>query len=167
MSKEIPVSLSLKCINCNRLVKANVRLKGKQKYCGRSECQRERRKRWYRKKIKTDSAYSTRQKQSKKKWRDKKPAHEYQRDYRATHPEYVESNRQKQRERSRRRQGTINKQTREKIVKIDALKPEALEKTKIYRMRILGGEKIVKIDTLIVQLQEYKGLNSTMSQTFQ
>jgi len=158
MSKEI------KCINCNRRVQANERLKSGQKYCGREECQRERRRRWYREKIKTDNKYSKKQKECKRKWRDKKPAHKYQSDYRASHPKYVESNREKQRERNRRRQKVENQSTKEKIVKIDALNSEVIEKAKTYRMRILSGKKIVKIDTLIVELQEYKGLMAAQGQ---
>ena len=97
-----------------------------------------------------DPSYKQRQANAQKKWRKEKPAHEYQKHYRQTHPQYVEANRIKQKER--------NKKHRRKIVKIDALNSKPLN-TGYYRIRFLdpkASEKIVKIDTLLVQLQQYR-----------
>lgn len=101
-----------------------------------------------------DSSYRERQAECKRKWRREKPVHEYQKHYREAHPQYVESNRLKQKERNSKSAG--------KIVKIDSLNSEPL-KTGIYQMRILepnASEKIVKIDSLLIQLQRYQGIGS-------
>lgn len=156
------------CSGCKRHVKANPRLKGNQKYCGSIECQRERKRRWYSNKITTDHSYAAKQKESKQKWRKEKPSHQYQKRYREEHPEYQEKNRLKQRERNKERKLSEEEIKREKIVKIDALFSTD-SKTKSYAMKILTPgipEKIVKIDTLIVQLQEIEGLRAIEGKEF-
>lgn len=51
------------------------------------------------------------------KWRDKRPAHPYQKDYRIAHPEYVKHNLDLQRDRNKKHQNHVVP----KIVKTDAL----------------------------------------------
>ena len=104
-----------------------------------------------------DESYRERQAQARKRWRQEKPAHEYQKLYRQTHPEYVKANRIKQKERNKKRLQKIVK-----IVKIDALNSKPLN-TGYYQISFIDAkapEKIVKIDALIVQLQQYQQITN-------
>jgi len=99
----------------------------------------------------TDREYRIRQKVCQHRWRQQKPLHEYQREYREQHPQYVELNRLKQSERNKKRRKEADM---EKIVKMDALNTLPM-KTNIYMLKRLEVEtvqKIVKMDTLVVQL---------------
>jgi hypothetical protein len=111
----------IECQNCGAKVPANPRLKGNQRYCHKVACQTARKSQWYRRKLVSDAEYAERQKECKQNWRKNKPSHQYQTHYRQTHPEYVETNRQQQRSRNKKRRISTNEKTSEKIVKIDAL----------------------------------------------
>jgi hypothetical protein len=102
--------------------------------------------------MKTDSAYNARQKKSKERWRKNRPAHQYQDEYRTTHPDYVEDNRKKQQHRNNKRSEKLLQQsTFEKIVKMDALTQQSpVYEMNSYKMDA-SVQKIVKMDTLIVQ----------------
>jgi hypothetical protein len=80
---------TITCIHCGETVPANPRLKKDQNYCNKKACQNERKRVWYQAKIASDTEYLERQKECKKQWRKKKPAHKYQNQYRHTHPDYV------------------------------------------------------------------------------
>lgn len=134
------------CKNCKTEKSVNPRLKGKQQYCGATECQRARKTAWQRAKMKNDREYRESQQQSKKNWRLSKPADRYQDEYRGTHPKYVKSNREKQRLRNQLRRNRM-------IVKMDALtdrKPATYIMTPCEKD---ASGKIVKMDALLVQLQ--------------
>ncbi len=149
---------AITCINCGEVVAANPCLKGDQSYCNKKACQNARKRAWYQAKIASDSEYAERQQQCKKRWRENKPAHKYQNHYRQTHPDYVKKNREQQKERNRNYRLLIKENASQKIVTIDALSSSfsSVEKSNIYEMKILTPnvtQKIVKIDTLIVQIQ--------------
>ena len=149
------------CTHCGKTVPANPRLKSEQIYCNNKACQNIRKKLWYQQKLATDPGYAKRQKECKKQWRKNKPAHRYQNQYRQTHPEYVEKNRIQQRLRNQKRQKSNSKDASKKIVKIDTFEL-GRDKTSIYQLKILNHnlpEKIVKIDTLIVQLHKYQPIS--------
>jgi len=154
------------CIHCKKTILANPRLKGEQQYCNDHACQNERKRIWYRNRLTTDARYARRQQRCKRRWRKQKPAHRYQNDYRQTHPDYTQKNRDQQRERNRRRRKQPTKlDTPAKIVKIDAL-DVSKEQTAIYEMKILkpnDTKKIVKIDSLFVQLSLCQGLKPEMT----
>jgi hypothetical protein len=102
--------------------------------------------------------YAARQKECKQIWRKNRPAHAYQKHYRETHPDYVKRNREQQRERNRKRRLLEKQDESQKIVKIDTLSGIQREPRR-YTMRVLTpnvSEKIVKIDALVVELQEYQ-----------
>ena len=148
------------CKNCGKEKPANIRLKGTQEYCGEPDCQRARKAEWQREKLTKDADYSARQKQCVEKWRKNKPAHKYQNQYRQDHPDYVSVNREKQRIRNQKRR---DQTSQEKIVKMDALQNQ-LEKTMDYIMtpyKMDASKKIVKMDTLFVQLQTFHGDKQT------
>jgi len=102
--------------------------------------------------MKTDSVYRSRQKKSKERWRKNRPSHQYQDEYRTTHPDYAEDNRKQQQKRNRKRSFKLSqKHLDQKIVKMDAL----TQQSPVYVMNSFkqdaSTQKIVKMDTLIVQ----------------
>jgi hypothetical protein len=84
-----------------------------QAYCSNPGCQKQRKRRWHRKKLLDDPEYVQNRRDAQRRWRE---AHrDYWQGYRKTHPAYVEKNRQRQRERNRVRTGRSRS-----IAKIDA-----------------------------------------------
>jgi hypothetical protein len=142
------IARMFKCKHCGRLVKRNPRIKGSQRYCGRSDCQQARKNTWERLKIKTDESYRHRRLASKKRWRKQHCAHAYQYRYREKHPEYVSRNREKQKNR-----GDSDRET--KVVKTDALLHGRPINCGLYALLPWDKskmKKIVKTDALMVQL---------------
>lgn len=70
-------------------------------YCSEPSCQKERKRRWQKKKLAEDPAYKANQRDAQKRWRVKHA--DYWRDYRKRHSDYERRNRELQRERNRRR----------------------------------------------------------------
>jgi hypothetical protein len=58
-----------------------------QQYCSKSECQRERRRRWRKEKLSQDADYRANQAAAQRRWHERHP--EYWRRYRQSHPEYT------------------------------------------------------------------------------
>jgi hypothetical protein len=141
------------CQACNTEKPANVRLKGKQKFCGEVSCQRVRKAQWQSRKMQTDPVYRAQQLDCLKRWRKERPLDRYQHWYRQTHLEYLQENRSKQRVRNGKRP---SKAPGEMIVKMDAL---SQIESDTYIMRPLAAEKIVKMDTLVVQLKVLQNLS--------
>lgn len=88
------------CLHCRCLFVFNPRLKN-QRYCGRRECQRTRRRLWQRQKMATDADYQMNQKAAQKNWQQAHPY--YWRQYRQRHPDYADKNRRLQSKRDQRR----------------------------------------------------------------
>lgn len=150
---------TFECSRCKKLMPVNPRLKGEQKYCGCQACQNERKRIWYRNKLATDSKYAQRQKKCRKHWRKAKPNHKYMNQYRQTHPDYTQRNRDQQQKRNQRLRNKQNKLTpSEKIVNIDPLEIASAQ-PKVYEMKILtpdASKKIVNIDALLIELSVYQ-----------
>jgi len=106
----------IRCKHCKRLVPANPRVKN-QRYCGSKECQQARKSEWHRKKMKSDPYYAQRQNQSRQRWCDKN--RDYWKNYRNTHTEYADRNRELQKQRDQKR--------RRRCVKMDASDSSAFE----------------------------------------
>lgn len=76
----------------------------RQAYCPKAECQQARKRLWQQAKRSTDYGHFQNQVQSQERWRRRNSG--YWRQYRHEHPDYVASNREKQKERNaRKRQG--------------------------------------------------------------
>lgn len=76
----------------------------RQAYCPKAECQQARKRLWQQAKRSTDYGYFQNQAHSQERWRRRNS--DYWRQYRDEHPDYVASNREKQKERNaRQRQG--------------------------------------------------------------
>jgi hypothetical protein len=105
------------CLHCGRSLPSNLRLKIKQKYCADKECQNARIRRWKQRQYKKSRSYRNKSKEGQKVWRKKYPADQYQKEYREKHPDYLDRNRELQRERNKKRR----KEPVPVIVKTDAL----------------------------------------------
>ncbi len=92
------------CCHCGSELPQNPRLKKKHTYCSSPECQQARRSARKKERYQNDTAYRKKHLERQHLWRGWRPAHQYQKDYRASHPEYVVRNRELQRERNKRRQ---------------------------------------------------------------
>ena len=88
------------CRYCQQLFKLS-RYHPHQLVCSRPDCQRQRRREYHRRKFHTDAEYHQVCRDSQQKWRSLRP--DYPRQYRQTHPESVQRNRQGQRRRDRQR----------------------------------------------------------------
>lgn len=150
------MKITLSCKNCHKEKPINIRLQGKQQYCGDPECQRARKAAWQRHKKARDANYRARQQHCVTRWQQEHPMHRYMSQYRQDHPAYVEQNRAQQRLRNqKRRLPTLPL----KIVNMDALLRQ-LEKSVIYIMtpyQVDASQKIVKMDPLVVELKVFQG----------
>src|SRR4030066_1403571 len=94
--------LAIKCLHCGREVPHNPRIK-KQKFCSSRACQNARRYTTNKARANKSSECRSLRKARNKHWRENYPAHEYQKEYRKKHPEYVNCNREGQIERNKKR----------------------------------------------------------------
>ena len=91
------------CQHCGKIKPRNPRLK-EQNYCSEKECQRVRMRFWKKEQYHKRKSYRKKHLDVQQHWRDHRPAHEYQREYRQDHPGYVKRNRELQLERNKKRQ---------------------------------------------------------------
>lgn len=89
------------CCCCGKLFNPDPRQKGAQITCGKPGCQKQRRRNNSRKWRKNNGNYGRKRYPFVKAWIKNHPG--YLKNYRQSHPDYVEANRQKQRERDARR----------------------------------------------------------------
>ena len=115
----------------------------RQRYCSKAGCQKARRNRWRKRKLRTDQDYRDNQYDGQKRWRDNHRG--YWKGYRASHPGYVERNRTLQRERNHRRRGGL-------IAKRYESRSWNPMRSGVYRLIPAGGEGIAKSDACLVKL---------------
>jgi hypothetical protein len=134
-------------------------LKGEQEYCDDPECQRARKAAWQKEKKVKDLEYRARQIECLKRWRESRPLHQYQREYRENHPDYVARNREQQRIRNRKRRTQPDSTEDKKIVKMDALpgRPILSGTYALTPWEVDASRKVVKMDALIVELAVLQG----------
>jgi len=134
-----------RCLACGKLFRPCPQVK-EQSYCSKAECQKERKRRWHRKKLLDDPEYVQNRRDSQRRWREVHRG--YWQSYRKTHPASVEKNRQRQRERNLLRTG----QSRP-IAKMDA----SLEESRIipgrYRLVPLDLGGVAKTDAINVEIR--------------
>lgn len=117
-----------------------------QKYCSEPACQKARRRKWQRQKLRTDPEYRDNQRDAQRRWREKNP--DYQREYRQRNVTYRQGNRRQQKERNRRNR---------LIVKMEASPPEKMLESGCYEIRPVEDGKIVKMDASIVEIRFVSG----------
>lgn len=137
--------LTFTCQNCGKLVLRNPRIKN-QKYCCAKECQQARMRNWKKRQYKNSGKYQKSSLALQKVWRSKYPGHQYQKDYRKTHPGYVIRNRDLQRERNRKRPKTHSTM----IVKTHALLLQPREDG-VYTLSKVKKNMIVNRNALSLQ----------------
>jgi len=115
----------------------NPRVKN-QRYCDKEECQRVKKRRWQRQKLKDDPQYRKDQKESQQCWTEQNQ--DYWKRYRNQHPEYVVRNRLLQKERDQKHRS-------KNLAKMDALKPISSVKAGSYYL-IPGTADLAKMDAL-------------------
>ena len=138
---------TITCHHCGKSVPCNPRIK-KQKYCSSRLCQNARRRSSGKKVSSSPSESRFLRKARNKRWRDNRPAHAYQKEYRKKHPEYVNCNREGQKERNKKRKPEPSSM----IVKTYALSPQPLQDG-LYRGFEVKSGKIVKTYALLSQMQ--------------
>ena len=153
------------CRHCGKQKRKNPRIKANQKYCGSPACQQTRKNLWEQEKLKRDPNYFEHRKKQKLQWRKNRPAHHYQREYRQSHPQYVESNRRLQHMRNKSASEIALEDKTQEIVKADALMAESLVRYGLYEIlpyKMHPGEKIVKTDALIVEIRAHHGIQKVL-----
>ena len=89
-----------RCRYCQQVFNIS-RYRPHQLVCSRPDCQKQRRREYHRHKLHTDPEHHEICRDSQEKWRRRNP--DYPRQYRQSHPESIERNRQGQRRRDRKR----------------------------------------------------------------
>jgi len=148
------------CEHCKKTYAVNPRLKSIQSYCSSPGCQQSRKNKWEREKNQQDEDYHQKRQKSKATWRKHKPAHEYQKLYRSNHPKYEQTNREQQQKRNQANP-SHGKEATADVVKTDTLSSVHLAGRWLYKIRLYKtgkGEKIVKTDTLLVELLTPQGV---------
>jgi len=149
---------TLVCRHCGQEVPSNKYLKHfDQYYCGAKACQSARKRIFERHKYNTNPTYRSKKLQQNRD-RKKKQATDvgplacsrYQRDYRASHPDYVLENRQKQRARNARKADKMIQET--KIVNPDTYMSQQPDNEIIYAMIAVDYKKIVNPDAYMSKI---------------
>jgi hypothetical protein len=128
-----------------------------QEYCGKEVCQRCRRSKWQREKLKTDADYRANQADAQARWR---ASHgDYWKKYRASHPGYVERNRVLQ---GRRREVIKPRDEQHPFVaKMDVAISQPSVKSGRYRLEPVESGDVANMDVVIVQLSVIETLRKT------
>lgn len=135
---------------CNCCGKGFEARNASQHYCSKSGCQRHRKTRWQKQKLMNDPDYRANQKQAQESWRKKHPG--YWKDYRESHPLYVERNRRRQRHRNGLRgadRGKPVEKCRPLIANMDATPPV---KSGTYRLIPIEAPMIANMDAVVVEI---------------
>ena len=121
-----------------------------QRYCSKRACQRTRRRRWQRQKLKTDPDYRANQAAAQRRWR----AHhrDYWRHYRQRRPEYAARNRDQQRDRNRRRRSPATGPSPPAIANMDAYHSQKPLPSGTYRLVPVTAAGIAKMDAYLVEM---------------
>ena len=124
-----------------------------QQYCSERVCQRARKRLWQQRKLLSDPDYHANQRAAQSCRQEKNP--EYWSKYREKNPDYVERNRDRQRQRNRRwrEQDT----GRIPIAKMDASKSESSINPGRYLLSRVERGVIAKMDALIVEINVVSG----------
>jgi hypothetical protein len=121
-----------------------------QRYCSKRSCQRTRRQRWQRHKLKADADYRANQAAAQQRWRERHP--DYWRHYRQTHPECATRNRERQRQRNRHRRSAGTGPSPPLIANMDAYHSEKPIRSGTYRLVPVVAGEVAKMDAYVVEM---------------
>jgi len=134
------------CVHCDSSLPPGKR-NPKQRYCGRLECQRARKRQWQKEKLQNDPCYKENQKQANKDWQKNNP--DYWQGYRSKNKGYAERNRVKSRDRMRlRRQVALAVQ---EFAKMDASLVDEQRLSGYYAL-LPFGDMFAKMDVKILKV---------------
>ena len=122
-----------------------------QQYCSKPDCQRERRRRWQRQKLRQDPDYRANQAAAQQRWRERHL--DYWRRYRQSHPDYTARNREQQRQRNRRRAQAGAGPAPPAIAKMDVYACKKPVASGTYRLTPIDGSGVAKMDAYLVKMQ--------------
>jgi hypothetical protein len=122
-----------------------------QRYCSKRACQRTRRRRWQRQKLKADADYRANQAAAQQRWRERH--RDYWRRYRQSHREYATRNRERQRQRNRRRRSAGTGPSPPRIAKMDAYHSQTPVRSGTYRLVPVTAEGVAKRDAYVVEMR--------------
>lgn len=114
-----------------------------QTYCSAPDCQRSRRRDWQRLKLQSDPDYQDNQARAQQAWTQRNT--DYWREYRASHPEYVDRNRTLQQERHA-------KAMTGPIAKMDVSNPMIPLPSRVYHLSLVTDAGIAKMDVWTVEI---------------
>lgn len=115
-----------------------------QSYCAEPECQRERRRQWQQAKLQSDPDYQDNQARAQQAWNQRHP--DYWRDYRQSHPEYVERNRVLQQVRNAKVMASP-------IAKMDVSNRALPLPSGVYRLSLATDSGIAKMEVWTVEIR--------------
>jgi hypothetical protein len=121
-----------------------------QRYCCERACQRTRRRRWQRAKLKADADYRANQAAAQRRWQEAHP--HYWRDYRERHPEAAARNRERQHQRNRRRRAVGTRPALPRVAKMAAYGSEKPLPSGTYRLVPVTPAGVAKMDAYLVEM---------------
>ncbi len=136
------------CLHCGNTLPCNPRLKKNQNYCSEKECKQASRRAWKKDQYNNNKTYRKKNLKSQQIWREQRPAHQYQSEYREAHPEYVSCNRKLQKIRNNKRQ----KHSAPMIVNGNTLSLWPIDDGTYTLIQVKDG-KIVNGNTFMVRMQ--------------
>jgi hypothetical protein len=131
-----------RCAACGKAFRPCPRVRD-QKYCGRADCRRCRRRLWQRAKRQDDADYRDNQCRAQRGWLEKNCT--YWGAYRSGHPDYTRANREKQRQRDCRRRATD-------LAKMDSIGSFSSVTSGTYLLVPQGEETLAKMDSIMVEI---------------
>jgi hypothetical protein len=135
-----------RCAACGARFRPRPQIR-EQRFCSLPDCQRERRRRWKRRKRRTDPDYRDNQARAQRAWCERHRG--YWRQYRRRHPQYRERNREQQRLRNGRRGA---RQTSDVIAKSNASKAPSAEFSGTYVLQPMTDQRIAKGNAWTVKI---------------
>ena len=147
------------CLHCGKTMPRNPRLKkNKQSYCNAPKCKQAKKSARKKERYHTDPSYRQKHLDRQKLWRLNRPAHEYQKQYRESRPEYVERNRKLQAKRNCKR--------RKRASMIVNGTPLSLQTSNdnAYAIISVNREKIVNGTPFLAQMQIITGKEAFFQQ---
>jgi len=155
--------MQIECVHCGDTVIRSGK-NPKQAYCGKYECQRKRKTKWEKNKIKTDPDYKANRRDSQQTWKEDNP--NYWGEYRKKNPERTKRNKilQKVRYQRQKRKKSENqaRDSSKVVAKMDALD--------VNKSGISGTFWLVpfvaKMDALKVQITDIKDTKPLQAEEF-
>jgi hypothetical protein len=133
------------CRSCSKRFDVDTRVPD-QRFCSNTDCQKERRRLWLKKKRSTDPDYKGNQAEAQKAWAQKNPG--YWQGYRKNNPDYASRNRASQKRRNAIRK---DKQTQPGVAKNDESTNHVVLSSGSLRIP-LRIDDIAKIDAILVKI---------------